>query len=469
MRVCSSRVYRSLQRGFAIGGLAALFGMCFAGCGRVGLELLADEIPRIGGSSEAGVNDGGSVANDASMRDDAGLNGDGGGPGLDGAAAPDASASDGEAQTAEAGAGEGGPNAGEGGTGSEGGVACLDPPARDDVTCDGVDDDCDGLVDEDYAQRVTACGVGVCSASGMSSCVLGAEQDSCSPGAPTSVLDDATGVGNGLDDDCDGSIDEDIPACDTTPQSYAAGAYTLSVPAGCGKVNVQLWGAGGGGGNDTGVLGAGGQGGAGGYAERTLSITGQLLLYVGQGGGGDCNQAGVNPGDGRFSGGSGGTGSGAPGEDGIVSGGGAAGQPSTGYAGGRGYYGGGGGGQGNGGLGASGTGGGGGAASVLLMSGAAAVVAGGGGGGGGAQSISILGTLADPGGHGGSGCGESGGTNIGNGGGGGGGGVCSGDSTQRGSGRDPAFTSALPSGAARGGDAGCGQGGAGYAIVTFAR
>lgn len=53
-----------------------------------------------------------------------------------------------------------------------------------DATCDGIDDDCSGTVDEDYLERDTSCGLGVCVASGRSSCVLGVELDSCRPLEP---------------------------------------------------------------------------------------------------------------------------------------------------------------------------------------------------------------------------------------------------------------------------------------------
>jgi hypothetical protein len=85
-------------------------------------------------------------------------------------------------------------------------------PAADDATCDGQDDDCDGATDEEYAPRAVACGVGACQATGTTTCVAGVEGDSCQPlggaGADT--------VCNGVDDDCDGAIDDDYVPSDTT-------------------------------------------------------------------------------------------------------------------------------------------------------------------------------------------------------------------------------------------------------------
>ena len=37
-------------------------------------------------------------------------------------------------------------------------------PAADDATWDGVDEDCDGQVDEDYVSQPTTCGTGACEA-----------------------------------------------------------------------------------------------------------------------------------------------------------------------------------------------------------------------------------------------------------------------------------------------------------------
>jgi len=83
-------------------------------------------------------------------------------------------------------------------------------PAAADPTCDLVDDDCDGIIDEDFASLPTSCGVGACSASGSTSCVLGSVLDGCTPGSPAASDPSC----DGTDDDCDGASDEDfVPVC----------------------------------------------------------------------------------------------------------------------------------------------------------------------------------------------------------------------------------------------------------------
>jgi hypothetical protein len=83
-------------------------------------------------------------------------------------------------------------------------VECVPgQPAADDATCDGEDDDCDGNTDEDYAPE--GCGVGACADGATPSSCVGGEIVACVPGQ--AAADDATC--DGVDDDCDGNTDED--------------------------------------------------------------------------------------------------------------------------------------------------------------------------------------------------------------------------------------------------------------------
>ncbi len=72
--------------------------------------------------------------------------------------------------------------------------------------CNGVDDDCDAKTDETFPSLSTACtvGVGACQRAGLEVCAADGEAAVCSarPGQPE---DEAC---NGVDDDCDGVVDE---------------------------------------------------------------------------------------------------------------------------------------------------------------------------------------------------------------------------------------------------------------------
>ncbi len=73
-----------------------------------------------------------------------------------------------------------------------------------DVTCDNDDDDCDGVVDDDYVPQYDPCGEGICRQEDFyTECVDGVE-DACEeiPAWSTEI------ACNGLDDNCDGETDE---------------------------------------------------------------------------------------------------------------------------------------------------------------------------------------------------------------------------------------------------------------------
>lgn len=103
------------------------------------------------------------------------------------------------------------------------------PTAVVDTTCNGVDDDCDGTADDDYSVEATSCGIGACAASGATSCVVGVVVDSCTPGTP--AVSDASC--NAVDDDCDGAIDEQyVPVATSCGVGACAASGTTSCVAG---------------------------------------------------------------------------------------------------------------------------------------------------------------------------------------------------------------------------------------------
>ncbi len=83
-------------------------------------------------------------------------------------------------------------------------------PSGDDSDCNNIDDDCDGSVDNHYVISISTCGTGVCSSLGQISCSDGSEHDTCTPVQPDEPVE--TGAADGLDNDCDGLIDEEASA-----------------------------------------------------------------------------------------------------------------------------------------------------------------------------------------------------------------------------------------------------------------
>ncbi|PYT11360.1 MAG: hypothetical protein DMF51_15730 [Acidobacteria bacterium] len=78
--------------------------------------------------------------------------------------------------------------------------ACVGGVGPHTEVCNGLDDDCDGQVDEGLG--TTTCGVGACTRT-VQNCVGGVSQ-TCTPGTP------AAEICNGIDDDCDGQVDEEL-------------------------------------------------------------------------------------------------------------------------------------------------------------------------------------------------------------------------------------------------------------------
>jgi hypothetical protein len=108
---------------------------------------------------------------------------------------------------------------------SGGGIVCTPNQAPGAELCNMLDDDCDGVVDEGFPD--VTCGVGACQRT-VSSCSLGTPQ-TCTPGQPSAEICD------GIDNDCDGVVDNGNPgggaAC-STGQYGACAAGTTACMAG---------------------------------------------------------------------------------------------------------------------------------------------------------------------------------------------------------------------------------------------
>jgi hypothetical protein len=140
-------------------------------------------------------------------------------------------------------------------------------PGADDTNCNGIDENCDGVADNNYVPTATTCGQGVCASAGQLLCQNAQIINTCVPtqsqtegpyGAPTcsdgkdndcdSTTDandsdciqeciPTTEVCDGVDNDCDGFVDENlgtttcgVGACQITVDNCANGVVQTCTP-----------------------------------------------------------------------------------------------------------------------------------------------------------------------------------------------------------------------------------------------
>lgn len=89
-------------------------------------------------------------------------------------------------------------------------LSCI-PSNVEDVTCDGVDDDCNGFVDDGFVSD-DSCGVGVCQTDNIPSSCRNGIETACRPGIPRSE-DTETTCTDGLDNNCNGLVDAADRGC----------------------------------------------------------------------------------------------------------------------------------------------------------------------------------------------------------------------------------------------------------------
>ena len=95
---------------------------------------------------------------------------------------------------------------------TEDGLVCRSHDLPEDERCNGLDDDCDGAIDEDHPGIGEPCdaGLGACAARGVRVCLGDGSGLTCNA-RPADPFDPDEALCDGQDGDCDGAVDETWP------------------------------------------------------------------------------------------------------------------------------------------------------------------------------------------------------------------------------------------------------------------
>ena len=150
--------------------------------------------------------DGGVARCPAATTGTGGVMGTGGVVGMGGASGTGGVPAGGSSGSTGAASGVGGSAPGsDGATGTDtGGLACTDAQVPPSELCNGKDDDCDGLVDEDFPSLGQPCNQGSCQGAGVFVCNEAGTDVKCT----VSALGPTPEVCDGIDNNCNGLIDE---------------------------------------------------------------------------------------------------------------------------------------------------------------------------------------------------------------------------------------------------------------------
>jgi hypothetical protein len=98
-------------------------------------------------------------------------------------------------------------------------------PGRSDTNCNGLDENCNGQVDEGYVSTTTTCGAGACASTGLQQCSNGQLIDTCTSHTPTPEVCD------GSDNNCDGQIDEGCTSAISVSRVLLSEDFSNGIPA----------------------------------------------------------------------------------------------------------------------------------------------------------------------------------------------------------------------------------------------